>query len=197
MNTILEEMVPRARPSPYTKRWWTKELTQLRHKLTTLRNKVTTLRRWNQDTSHAQMLFHQARKAYFDKMDHQKALHWKEFLDNASNLWKANQFTKSSSTPVQVPTLFKDGRTAQRDKDKADMLMETFFPVPPKPQNPVPQGPNKEPRSVKVPDQITMHEATKAIFASNPKKAAGSDGLTFKVWQELWPVVQKRVLALY
>jgi hypothetical protein len=42
-----------------------------------------------------------------------------------------------------------------------------------------------------------MQEATKAIFASNPKKAAGVDGLSFKVWQELWPVIQTKVLALY
>ena len=26
VNTTLEEMVPRAKPSPYAKRWWTKEL---------------------------------------------------------------------------------------------------------------------------------------------------------------------------
>jgi hypothetical protein len=31
VNAILEEMVPRAKPSPYVKRWWTKELSQLRH----------------------------------------------------------------------------------------------------------------------------------------------------------------------
>jgi hypothetical protein len=42
-----------------------------------------------------------------------------------------------------------------------------------------------------------MQEATRAIFASNPKKAAGVDSLTFKVWQELWPVIQTKVLALY
>jgi len=58
------------------------------------------------------MLAHQARKTYFDEISRQKALHWKEFLDNPSNVWKANQFTKGSSTPIQVPTLSKDGRTA-------------------------------------------------------------------------------------
>ena len=75
VNTTLEELVPRARPSPYTKRWWTKELTQLRHKLTTLRNRVTTLKRWNQDTTHTQMLLHQARKAYFDEISQQKSVY--------------------------------------------------------------------------------------------------------------------------
>ena len=62
---------------------------------------------------------------------------------------------------------------------------------------PVQQGISRQPRSVKVLHQITMHEATKAIFTSNPNKVAGIDGLTFKVWQKLWLVVQTRVLALY
>ena len=185
VSTTLEELVPRAKPSPYAKRWWTKELTQLRHRFTTLRNRITKLRRQDKDTAHTQLLAHQARKTYFDEISHQKALHWKEFLDNPGNIWKANQFTKGSSTPVQVPTLSKDGRTAQQDRDKADMLMETFFPIPPMPVAPVQLGTSRQPRSVKVPHQITMHEATKAVFASNPKKAAGIDSLTFKVWQEL------------
>jgi hypothetical protein len=185
VSTTIEEMVLRAKPSPYTKRWWTKELIYLRHQLTVLRNKVTTLRRRNQDTTHIRTLVHQARRTYFDEIDRQKAVHWKEFLDNARNMWKANQFTKGLATPVRVPTLSIDGRTARQDKDKADMLMETFFPVPPVPEAPVQQATNRQPRSIIVPHQITIQEATRAIFASNPKKAAGVDGLTFKVWQEL------------
>jgi hypothetical protein len=31
VNTTLDEMVPRAKPSPYAKRWWTRELSQLRY----------------------------------------------------------------------------------------------------------------------------------------------------------------------
>ena len=196
VNTTLEEMVPRAKPSPYAKRWWTKELSQLRHQLTVLRNRITTRRRRGQDTSHARLLVFQARKTYFDKMDLQKATHWKEFLNDASNVWNVNHVIKGTSITVQVPTLCKNGRTAQQDKDKAEMLMEAFFPVPPMPEPPN-QESNRPPRGIKVPYQITLQEATKAIFASNPKKAAGVDGLTFKVWQELWPVVQTKVLSLY
>jgi hypothetical protein len=65
-----------------------------------------------QDTTYIRQLVSQARKSYFNKMDHQKAIHWKEFLDKVSNIWKANLFTKGVSTPVQVPILCKDGRTA-------------------------------------------------------------------------------------
>jgi hypothetical protein len=65
------------------------------------------------------------------------------------------------------------------------MLMDAFFPIPPMPEAPVPQATSRQPRSITVPHQITIQEATRAIFTSNPKKAAGVDGLTFKVWQEL------------
>ena len=61
------------------------------------------------------------------------------------------------------------------------MLIETFFPVPPVLVALVEQETSRQPTSVKVPRLITMHETTKAIFASNPKKAASMDGLTFKV----------------
>jgi hypothetical protein len=64
------------------------------------------------------------------------------------------------------------------------MLMEAFFLVPLM-LEPLNQESNRPPRGIKVPYQITLQEATKAIFASNLKKAAGVDSLTFKVWQEL------------
>jgi hypothetical protein len=69
VSTTLEEIVQRAKLSPYTKRWWTRELTYLRYQLTALRNRVTTLRRRNQDTTHTRMLVHQARRTYFDEID--------------------------------------------------------------------------------------------------------------------------------
>lgn len=75
VNTTLEDMIPRAKPSPYAKRWWTKELLQLRHQLTVLRNQVTTLRRRNQDTTYTRQLIHQAWKTYFNKIEQQKAIH--------------------------------------------------------------------------------------------------------------------------
>jgi hypothetical protein len=69
-------------------------------------------------------------------MDYQKATHWKEFLNNVSNVWNVNRFTKGASTPVQVLTLRMNGRTATQDKDKAEMLMDAFFLVPPIPEIP-------------------------------------------------------------
>jgi hypothetical protein len=51
INAILEEHVPRAKESPYAKRWWLKDLTLLRQDYTAKRNKATTLRRRGDDNS--------------------------------------------------------------------------------------------------------------------------------------------------
>jgi hypothetical protein len=45
INAVLEDYVPRARESPYAKRWWSKDLTLLRRDYTFKRNRITTLRR--------------------------------------------------------------------------------------------------------------------------------------------------------
>jgi hypothetical protein len=74
---------------------------------------VTILRRRNHNTIYIRTLVHRARRTYLDEIDRQKAVHWKEFLDDVRNIWKANQFTKGLATPVQVPTLSIDGRTAR------------------------------------------------------------------------------------
>ena len=42
VTDTLHQLAPRAKPSPYAKRWWTKDLTLLRQSLTAARNAVTT-----------------------------------------------------------------------------------------------------------------------------------------------------------
>jgi hypothetical protein len=82
INTVLEEHVPRAKESPYAKRWWTKELSNLRKDYTILRNRITTLRRRGEYSTQARMAAHLARRTYLDEIDKQRKQHWKDFLDN-------------------------------------------------------------------------------------------------------------------
>jgi hypothetical protein len=51
INAVLKESVPRAKESPYTKRWWTPDLTRLRTEFSRKRNRITTLRRRGEDTA--------------------------------------------------------------------------------------------------------------------------------------------------
>lgn len=88
-NEILEDLVPRARQSPYNKRWWTAELTELRNEYTARRNRITTLRRRGEDTERARSLANAAKRTFHNAISRQKQDHWKEFLDNPENVWKA------------------------------------------------------------------------------------------------------------
>ncbi|KAI9690188.1 MAG: hypothetical protein M1822_009149 [Bathelium mastoideum] len=71
-----------------------------------------------------------SRKEYFREMEKQKKKHWREFLEDPSNIWKANAFTRIASQGAVIPTLYQEATTAESDEEKADMLMATFFSVP-------------------------------------------------------------------
>ena len=44
---------------------------------------------------------------------------------------------------------------------------------------------------------LTMEEVEAAFMQAKPDKAPGRDEITFRVWQELWPVVKDEVVRLY
>ena len=131
--TTIDQHTQRAKPSPYAKRWWTPTLTTLRQTMAALRNRVTTLRRRFEDVEDAKANHQAAKQRYFQEIHKQKKTHWKDFLNDPNNIWKANSYTRLANTGTTIPTLTKGESVARKDEDKAKMLMETFFPVPPDP----------------------------------------------------------------
>ncbi|KAI5195396.1 hypothetical protein E4T39_08219 [Aureobasidium subglaciale] len=101
--------------------------------MTALRNRVTTLRRRFEDVEDAKANHQAAKQRYFQEIHKQKKTHWKDFLNDPNNIWKANSYTRLANTGTTIPTLTKGESVARKDEDKAKMLMETFFPVPPDP----------------------------------------------------------------
>jgi hypothetical protein len=99
------------------------------------------------------------------------------------------------------------------EREKADLLLTTFFPVPPKPvdrdstsvklrlvtrngSRPCEYAGKKVPLRIKLP-MLTLGEVEAAIMQSRSDKAPGLDEITFRVWKELWPVLGGVVLRLY
>lgn len=180
INAVLEEEVPRAKPSPYAKRWWTRELSTLRDDFTMKRNRVTTLRRRGDDTTGVRLAAHMARRLYHDAIDRQKKEHWKEFLDDPENIWKAARYTKAANVAVAVPDLVAGNRKYCTDEEKADLLMSTFFPEPPDlSESEESQRQNRCRRNKSSWPLLTKHEVERAIFRSSPDKSPGTDGITF------------------
>ena len=118
ITQIINSSIPRAKPSPYAKKWWCQDLTLLRNAMTSIRNQVTALKRQGLDITAAQRQLQVSRRSYFGQMEKQKKQHWREFLRDPTNIWKANQYTHNTSHASSVPTLIKGERVAESEKEK-------------------------------------------------------------------------------
>ncbi|SPJ70278.1 related to reverse transcriptase [Fusarium torulosum] len=173
MSAVLDAvqtLTPRAKPSPYAKRWWTNDLTQLRHA---------------------------AAKQYHDAIRQRKNTHWKEFLADNDNIWKAAKYMKSGDEAAfgKVPQLVKaDGTTTTNHREQAEELLAKFFP--PLPDNIEDEGPRQQRAPITIPN-LTLEEVERQLWATKSWKAPGENGLPAIVWKQVWPSVKHDVLAIF
>ncbi|KAH7464563.1 hypothetical protein FOMA001_g17543 [Fusarium oxysporum f. sp. matthiolae] len=200
MSAVLEAvraLTPRAKPSPYTKRWWTHDLTQLRHIYTYWRNRTRAVRRAGQNAKGLENTSKAAAKQYHDAIRQCKNNHWKEFLADNDNIWKAAKYMKSGDNAAfgKVPQLVKaDGTATTSHKEQAEEPLAEFFP--PLPDTIEDEGPRQQRAPVTMPD-LTLEEVERQLWATKSWKAPGEDGLPAIVWKQVWPSVKHDVLAIF
>ena len=193
----VQALTPKARPSPYAKRWWTTDLTSLQRKYTYWRNQARAQRRWGAISHNLEQQAKDAAKEYHDAIQRQQKAHWDKFLEEDANIWQAARFLdpKGSLAFDKIPPLIqRDNSITQGKEEQAVVLLETFFPQ-------LPQGIEKEPIQHQHPSvpwpQLTMEEVERRVFAVSSWKASGDDGLPAVVWKQVWPVIKDRVLLLF
>lgn len=200
MAAVLEAvhaLTPKAKPSPYAKRWWTADLTQLRKIYTYWRNQARQMRRIGQIQADLERRAREASKEYHDAIRKQKQTHWNDFLADKANIWQAARYLKEGGGlgGDRIPPLKKtDGSTTREKEEQAQELLDTFFP--PLPPNIEEEGERPRRTPVFMPD-LTMEEIEEKVFAAKPRKAPGNDGLPAEVWKQVWPAVKDRVLQLF
>ncbi|KAJ3454196.1 hypothetical protein MRS44_018090 [Fusarium solani] len=200
MDVVLDtihELVPRANPSPYAKRWWTTDLTRLRRSYTFWRNLARTRRRAGQRIDNSETRAKEAAKEYHDAIRRQKKAHWEDFLADGTNIWQAAKYLKpgDETNGDKVPPLKRtNGATTQDKAEQAEELLNAFFP--PLPTDIEDEGPRPHRREVAMPN-LTMGEVEEKVMEAKAWKAPGEDGLPAMVWKQLWPVVKERVLHLF
>jgi hypothetical protein len=193
----VQALTPRAKPSPYAKRWWTHNLTQLRHVYTYWGNRARAARRAGQNSAVLEDTANASAKQYHDSIRQRKNSHWKEFLADNDNIWKAAKYMKSGDDAAfgKVPQLGRaDGTKTTDHREQAEELLAKFFP--PLPDNIEDEGLQHRRAPVTMPD-LTLEEVEHQLWATKSWKAPGEDGLSAIVWKQIWPSAKHDVLDIF
>jgi hypothetical protein len=135
IKEVLEKQLETKNPSPYARRWWTKELTDLRTLQNKLSNKSYKFRLIPDHPSHAE---HKAAVNNFKKLlTVTKKYNWIDWLENVDqrDLYLANKYISSEPTdysstrvpPLRININGVDG-LAEDNSSKVETLSQSFFP---------------------------------------------------------------------
>ena len=133
-----EEVVPRAKIGPHAKRWWSKELTEMRQDMLKMWRKACKLR--GDARNPLWERFKDLRRAFNRELDKAKREHWWDWLEKSTDpdLWTAHKYITAApgdGGKTRIPDLMQSkGGTqnvANTNIGKGRMLAKSFFPCKP------------------------------------------------------------------
>ena len=141
LRETVENCVPKTKPSPHSRRWWTKDLTELKKDVNRLNRIAYQFRAIPDHPSHRASKV--ARNRLADEIFMAKKDHWRNWLEEMSSddLWTAHRYINSPQSDgghTRIPTLnvkTTEGInvTATSNEEKGELLAKTLFPPPPSP----------------------------------------------------------------
>ena len=190
IQEAVDEVVPVSKPSPFVKRWWTKELTEIKKTKNKLSRLSYRYRGLLNHPTHTE--FKAAAQKLSNRIEETKKNHWTEWLENAtlSDVYMANKYANSEPSDyakTRIPALKVRDNTTQQDsltndnQLKAKAFADTFFPPPPPTSN-IPDS--AYPKPLKGRGIFTKNDIREAVRKLKPYKAPGLDGIQNIVIQE-------------
>jgi len=202
LQRTINSQVPTSTITSKSKRWWTKELTQLRRAANKL-GRQSYRRRLDVDhaihSEHAAMV-----KKYHNTLDQTKRHHWRDWLEKAEDpdIWAAHRLTSSAGGDggkTKIPVLkYKVGdtvATASANCEKGRVLAKNFFPT--KPPSDEALVDHIYPRACERVGKITTEQIRAQCKKLKPFKAPGPDGIPNVVLTKCADLIAGRLCHIY
>jgi ribonuclease HI len=183
------ETTPRADICPFSNRWWSKELDDLRKRAQRARRKFNKYGRSEDEKD-----WKKKRRIYRRKIEEAKRNTWQKYVSTADerSIFKVNGYLTSTSSNTYIPTLEGEAAT---NSQKTDTLTHTFFPQPPPADlSDIPGA--IYPDSVPTKLIITGTQVKRAIEKLAPNKAPGPDEIPNHVLKRCLSILQPHILEL-
>ena len=183
----MEAAVPRSNPSPYSKRWWTKDLEKARKAAIKAAKHARAFARFPGHSSHKAA--RKVRNDYHSLIFRAKKQHWDSWLENVSSktLWDSHRFITSPASDgskTRIPSLkAKDRQGINQEfldnEGKSRALHEVFFYSPPEDFGVDPDYQYPEPSFGF--EEVTDEQIERVAGTLNPYKAPGINGISNSV----------------
>ncbi|GBE84554.1 RNA-directed DNA polymerase from mobile element jockey [Sparassis crispa] len=181
ISETIKTAVPLSKPTPFTKRWWSKDLGKSRRALQHLARASYRHHHICDHPSHSK--YRKARNRYGDEIKSAKQDHWEAWLKSADpdSIWMINHFTAAGPTDGSRPHVppLKDGDAplAKDNMAKSSVLYKAFFPLPGPPPSLPSNHRYRKPAFHFSP--ITDAQVEAVIKKLKELKAPGPDGRLF------------------
>jgi hypothetical protein len=179
IQDIIEQVLPKSKPNPHSKRWWTKDLTMMHCEVAKLSHLSYRNKSYANHYSHEEYCI--KRNQYTKAIKKTKKEHWIDRLEDllGNKIWMANSYLTASASNgslSRIPTLKQaEGDNADTNKEQSTALAKAFF-LPPPEMLLVPNEFNY-PEAVPTPAPLTSNQLQGSISKLSPYKAPGPDGI--------------------
>ena len=136
INTTVAAIMPVSSPSPYAKRWWTKQLSQAQ---VSMRQAARSAKKASSDAQHPNHREYCIKHNMYTNLIHTtKKDHWKEWLESVdeASIWTENHIISGPSMDgghTRIPPLITSSSNSwpqwvTDSNHKSALLFKTFFP---------------------------------------------------------------------